>query len=326
MTWPDPTIEHAVVGEAAQGGAQVRDGARRRAAAAPRAARPARRRPGTSTCSGTHAPWSRPRQPSMPAVMAGGLQQRRGRLRELGGARRIVANRVELVRKAAEVVDGRELARAGQHRQRSLPVRGHHQDRLRARKRLRERAPGAAGVGCGERVHRRAVGDEQRGQAGHGAVCLVRFGWEAPRARVSAPGKSRRTQLRCRLRGQRVGAFAEQRLHDEASPSRTPGTPSRRPWRENSQPLPTCAQVAPSRIGTSASATARTCTPSTSRMPPTSSAAKIDVAEEAGQAHRAEELRGSGQGEDEELEQCVGDEHHAQRDAQDQGGERGLIR
>ena len=87
-----------------------------------------------------------------------------------------------------------------------------------------------------------------------------------------------------------------------------------------SQPLPACAQVAPSSTGTSASATTRVRTPRISSTPPMSSAANGHVAESAGQPERVEELRGAGRREDEVLEQRVGDEHRAQRKPQQQRG------
>ena len=45
------------------------------------------------------------------------------------------------------------------------------------------------------------------------------------------------------------------------------------------------------------------------------------VGEGAGQAQRLEELDGAGGGEDEVLEEAVGDEHRAQREPQQQRGE-----
>ena len=84
-----------------------------------------------------------------------------------GDARHVVAHAVELGRKPAEVVDGLELLAPAQHRQRGLPVGGSHQHRARLRQRGGDGLPGCAGAARIDRVHRRAVRQEQGGHAAH---------------------------------------------------------------------------------------------------------------------------------------------------------------
>jgi hypothetical protein len=81
-------------------------------------------------------------------------------------ARRRVLNLVQGCRESAEIVDRLRLRAAGQCGPLGLPVRGGDEDRARARQALAQRRPGAAGRrGAGfERVHRRAVRDEDGGQ------------------------------------------------------------------------------------------------------------------------------------------------------------------
>src|SRR5713226_607822 len=102
------------------------------------------------------------------AVDAGGeasvLQERLGTLRNPGSSRRGIAQAVERLGEVVEIVDRLRFFGAGEHRQVRLPVRRGDQDGARAREALRERLPGVAGRARLERVHRRAVGDEDARQ------------------------------------------------------------------------------------------------------------------------------------------------------------------
>ena len=107
---------------------------------------------------------------------AGIAQQLQCTLRGVRGAGRRVADAVELRWESAEVVDGLRLLRCRHHRQLGLPVRRSDEDRPRSRQAPAELRPGLAGATGGDRVHRRAVRDEKRGQWCHGV-------WRVPAGR-----------------------------------------------------------------------------------------------------------------------------------------------
>ena len=94
-------------------------------------------------------------------------QQGRGVLSKVRGARRVVAQFVERSRKAAEVVDRVVPPASGEHRQRRLPVRRYHEHRPRPRQACSDGLPRAARAARVERVHGRAVRDEDGGQSVH---------------------------------------------------------------------------------------------------------------------------------------------------------------
>ena len=110
------------------------------------------------------------------ALGVGGYGQASGRqrsndfLRPLGAAAGGVLDGVEGRIKAAEVVDGRQLAGRADGGQLRLPVGTDHQHRLgplQGRGQLGQRRPGNTGL---QGKHRRAMGQEQhRGRSGHAA-------------------------------------------------------------------------------------------------------------------------------------------------------------
>ncbi len=98
-------------------------------------------------------------------------EQRRRPRRQLGRSRRRVLQLVERLGEAAKVVDGLGRALAGERRLLDEPVRRDAEHRARLCEALAERAEAAAPGVVVERVHRRAVADEEdrlpRGRAAH---------------------------------------------------------------------------------------------------------------------------------------------------------------
>ena len=98
---------------------------------------------------------------------AGVLQEFDRARRHVRRAGRAVADLVERVREAAEVVDRLRLRIRRHHRQARLPVRGRDEHRARARQLARERRPRRAGLAGIDGAHRRTVREEEGGEAGH---------------------------------------------------------------------------------------------------------------------------------------------------------------
>ena len=88
--------------------------------------------------------------------------------REPRVARRAVPDRVERLREAAEVVEGRRQLVRGEERTGHAPVRRDGEDGLRAREERRERPEPLAPEVVVDGVHRRTVPDEEDGHASCG--------------------------------------------------------------------------------------------------------------------------------------------------------------